>query len=200
MSDRSDKETLIAAAAGDESAFAQLYDRYHQRVRLVAWRISHRPDWLDDLLNEAWCRAFNQRTGFDPDRDFMVWVVGIVRNVYREMCRRGRLTVLSTEETDGANEAESTELSPEQLVHEAEVLAELNACVEQLSDTDAEIVRLRFFENQPLRVVAQQVSVAEATLRANRIPEIQEKLRRCLARKKIDISDFFSAQAGGDSQ
>lgn len=200
MADSPDKVLLEAAARGEESAFAQLYDRYHQRVRLVAWRISHRADWLDDILNESWCRAYNQRTRFDPERDFMVWVVGIVRNVYREFCRQGRLTVVSTEEAPQAGEAESADLTPEQLAHEAEVIAELNNCVRELSDTDAEIVRLRFFENQSLRLVAAQVNVAEATLREIRIPAIQARLRRCLARKKIDISDFFAAQGGGQSQ
>lgn len=191
---------LEAAARGDEAAFAQLYDRYQQRVRLVAWRISHRADWLDDILNEGWCRAFNQRTRFDPDRDFMVWIVGIVRNVYREFCREGKLTIAGPDEMARAGEVESGEISPARLAHEAEVLAELNHCVDQLSDTDGQIVRLRFFENLPLRTVAQQVNVAEATLRAIRIPEVIERLRRCLARKNIDISDFFSAQAGGESQ
>ncbi|MCB9852967.1 MAG: RNA polymerase sigma factor [Phycisphaerales bacterium] len=200
MPDRSDKEILEAAARGDEAAFAHLYDRYQQRVRLVAWRISHRADWLDDILNEGWCRAFNQRTSFDPERDFMVWIVGIVRNVYREFCRQGKLSIAGKDEADRAGEVESGELSPVRLVQEAEILSELNLCVEQLSDIDGQIVRLRFFENQPLRIVAQQVNVAEATLRAIRIPEVIERLRRCLARKNIDISDFFSAQGGGDSQ
>ncbi len=200
MADKTEHDILMAVAKGDEAAFARLYDRYQQRVRLVAWRISHRPDWLDDILNEAWCRAFNQRKSFDPDRDFMGWVVGIVRNVYREFCRKGKLSIVSSEETDAVGEVESEDQSPEDLAHWADVLFELNQCVDQLSDADAEIVRLRFFENQPLRVVAQQVNVAEATLRAIRIPELIERLRRCLAQKKIDISDFFSAQGGGESQ
>ena len=199
MSDRSDKETLAAAARGDEAAFATLYDRYHQRIRLVAWRITHRADWLDDLVNEAWCRAFNQRTSFNPDRDFVVWLIGIVRNVYREYCREGKLSIAGRDELEQVGEVESDEVSPDRLAHEAEILEELNLCVGQLSDIDGQIVRLRCFENQPLRVVAQQVSIPEATLRT-RIPEVFERLRRCLAKKNIDVSDIFSAQGGGDSQ
>ncbi|HPF40796.1 MAG TPA: RNA polymerase sigma factor [Phycisphaerae bacterium] len=199
MPDRSDKETLTAAARGDETAFASLYDRYHQRIRLVAWRVTHRADWLDDLLNEAWCRAFNQRTSFDPDRDFVVWLIGIVRNVYREFCREGKLSIAGRDELEQVGEVESEEVSPARLAQEAEILEELNHCVGQLSDTDGQIVRLRCFENQPLRVVAQQVNIPEATLRT-RIPEVFERLRRCLAKKNIDVSDIFSAQGGGDSQ
>lgn len=199
MSVESLKDILSAAALGDEKAFQQLHDRYHQRIRLVAWRITHRPDWLDDLLNEAWCRAYAQRTRFDPQRDFVVWMIGIVRNVYREYCRQGRLSLPGT--TDLAEiDPESEDASPEALAHEAEVLEALNDCVERLSDADATIVRLRFFQNKTLREISQAVGVPEATIRASRLPEITESLRRCLSKKKIDVSDFFSAQAGSGSQ
>lgn len=200
MSEPTVRELCEALAGGDDRAFERLYDRYHQRVRLVAWRISHRADWVDDLLNEGWTRAFHQRSKYDPKYDFMVWVVGIVRNVYREYCRQGRLTIQHNDDVDVAADGPTDDMSPEALAHEAEVLFSLNECVSKLSDEDGVIVRRRFFEGASLRLIAQELNLPEATLRASRVPGVLDQLRRCLAKKNIEIPAEFSARALGDTQ
>ena len=194
MTDRSEGELLAAISAGDEKAFEQIYDLYQRRARLVAWRLCRRADWLDDLLNEAWCRAFNQRKTYDPARPFLVWMAGILRNVYREFCRKSPLSLSQGEISPEASPAEIDDLSPETIAHEAEVLAGLNACLDELEPGDARIVRLRFFGGMPLRAVAQEVRIPESTLRETRLPTLLARLRRCMERKKIDFSDVFSAQ------
>lgn len=200
MSEPTVRELCEALAKGDDRAFERLYDRYHQRVRLVAWRISHRADWVDDLLNEGWTRAFNQRAKFDPRYDFIVWVVAIVRNVYREYCRQGKLTLQHNEGMDVAADQLSDEMSPEALAQEAEVLFCLNECVRQLSDEDGAIVRRRFFDGASLRLIAEELTIPEATLRASRVPAVLEQLRRCLGKKNIEIPAEFSARAVDESQ
>jgi len=197
MTDRSDQPSIDPVKQRDESAFEHLYDLHHQRVRLIAWRITHRADWLDDLLNEAWCRAFDQRRSYDPSRPFPVWMAGILRNVYREFCRKSaRAAVLD----DERRLEKIDELSPETIAHEAEVLAGLEDCLGRLIAVDAQIIRLRFFDGNPLRAVAKEVSIPESTLRETRIPALLDRLRRCLAEKKIDFSEVFSAQRPDETQ
>lgn len=191
MADRTEAELLQAAQAGDQSAFERLYDLYHQQVQLMAWRVCHRSDWIDDILNETWCRAFRQRGSFDPARSFPVWLAGILQNVYREHCRKSPLTLRTSDQGDEREAA--AEESPEHLAAEAEWLAALNDCVGRLAAGDAEIVRLRFFDDLPLRTVAERLRIPESTLRDRRLPAAFEALRRCLAKKKIDISQFFPA-------
>ncbi len=199
MHSEAEKKLLDAIRAGDEAAFERLYDLYHARVRLAAWRISHRGDWLDDLLNETWCRAFDQRRAYNPKWPFLVWMAGILRNVYREQCRQSPVT-LPTDQARVAGSPETEGLDPQRLAHEAEALAGLNECLSRLGAEDALIVRLRYFEGKPLRVVAKEVRIAESTLRDSRLPAVLASLRRCLSEKKIEIPDFFSAQGGGESQ
>ena len=196
MSQRWESQLFDAIREGDERAFERLYDLYQQRVRLVAWRILHRPDWLDDILNESWCRAFAQRRDFDASRPFLVWMAGIVRNVYREDCRRSPL-VLARDDTDTIpthSDGESAEVSPEQLAADAELLAGVNECVAKLTSEDARIVQMRFFQSLSLREVGQIMGLAESTLRDVRIPAIYKSLRKCLESKGIRFSEVFPAQ------
>ncbi len=190
MTDPSSDELFNAVLAGDESAFEGVYNLYHQRARLIAWKVSHRADWIDDLLNEAWCRAFRLRLSYNPERPFLVWFGGILQNVYREHCRKSPTTLGAAgdgpERVDGGVDL----VEPEALVSEAELLAALNECTGRLSDNEARLVRLRFFQELPLRSVAKEVKIPESTLREHRLPAVIEKLRKCLARKGVDFDQI----------
>src|SRR5262245_18289013 len=146
MVDPGEEQLLRAAAAGDDRAFEGLYARYEARVQLVAWRTCKRADVIDDLLNETWCRAYNQRTSFDPQRSFLSWIAGILMNVRREHARstkgeRDRLAAAG----NGQNSPDTAE-SPEIAAAEAEMLAGLNDCVQRLEPAERDIIRWRFFE------------------------------------------------------
>lgn len=197
MSKRWEEQLFEAIREGDELAFERIYDLYQTRVRLVAWKISHRGDWVEEILNETWCRAFAQRREFVGATPFLAWMAGIVRNVYREECRKSP-TVLAEEQ--GTRKEKADDVTPESLAEEAEWLAALHDCVSRLDVEDAEIVRLRFFEGLTLRDVAQRIGVPESTLRDVRIPSAYKTLRKCLESKGLRISQFFAAQDGGETQ
>ena len=186
MKDEPEKTILQRLMAGDERAFEQMYALCSQKVRLMAWRLVRRADGVDDLFNETWCRAFAQRSKYDSKWPFLVWMAGILKNVHRESFRQkgGR---------DLENDPRLDGVSPEQIASEAEALVGLQSCVENLSPQDAQIVRLRFFENRTLRSVSQALSIPESTLRDTRLPVIMDSLRACLEKKGIDFS-VFSAQ------
>ncbi|MFQ5425238.1 MAG: RNA polymerase sigma factor [Phycisphaerae bacterium] len=194
MPDTPDNALFDAVRTGDESAFAQVYDRYHQRARLLAWRVSHRSDWIDDLLGESWCRAFRLRASFDTSRPFLVWFGGILRNVYREHCRHSPTTLGGVSDDPAGISARIDGIDPEKIAAEAELLAALDDCVGGLDAGEARLVRLRFFDGLTLRVVAKEVKIPESTLREHRLPAVFDKLRRCLSRKGIDFSQLSPAQ------
>jgi RNA polymerase sigma-70 factor (ECF subfamily) len=190
MSGELDKQLLARVQAGDERAFEQVYAACAERVRLMAWRLTRREQGVDDLFNETWCRAFSQRTKYDSQRPFLVWMAGILKNVYRETVRK-RTDGPPTQ--DGDSRIDS--VSPEMIASEAESLVALKDCVERLGAEDARIVELRFFAGMTLRSVAKELSIPESTIRDTRLPVIMEALRRCLEKKGVDFS-FFSAQGG----
>ncbi|MBN1425589.1 sigma-70 family RNA polymerase sigma factor [Candidatus Fermentibacteria bacterium] len=200
MADRSERELFEAVLAGDDQAFEQIYDRYQQQARLMAWRVSHRPDWVDDLVSETWCRSFRLRKVYDPGRPFAVWFAGILQNVYREHCRRSQTTLDRAPDVMDGPASQVEEQTPETIAAEAELLAQLNDCVNRLDPQDARIVRMRFFDECTLRHVAQEVSIPESTLREVRLPAVFKALRRCLEKKGIRFSQLFPAQGAEEEQ
>lgn len=200
MPDRSEQELFQDIHRGDDTAFERVYDRYHHKARLMAWHISHRADWVDDLLNETWCRAFRLRKSYNPDRPFPHWLAGILQNVYREHCRKSPTTFDGDpDEATPVAPALHAE-TPEALAANAELLAELNDCVALLDDRDSQIIRLRFFEGLTLRAIATEVTIPEATIREVRIPAALAAIRRCLRKKGIRDSEVFPAQGTDERQ
>ncbi len=194
MSGSNDDPPAKDVARDDPRAFEKLYVQFNVRLRLAAWRICRRGDWVDDLTNESWRRAFESRATFDSSRPFLVWLTGIMRNVYREQART-RLRVVDPNVPD-----ELDRLDPATLADEAELLAAIDDCVKRLPAEDRDIVRARFFEALPLRAVAEKVRIPEATLRETRLPLICDRLRKCLQTKGLENSRIFSAQGGLETQ
>jgi RNA polymerase sigma-70 factor (ECF subfamily) len=200
MPDRSERELFEAVLAGDNQAFERIYDRYQQRTRLMAWRVSHRPDWVDDLVNETWFRAFRMRKTYKPDRPFAVWMAGILQNVYREHCRKSPTTLDSAAEVAQAAVGDIEDQSPEKIAAEAEVLEGLNECIARLDGPDTRIIRLRFFDGLTLRAISKEVALPESTIREIRLPAAYTALRKCLDKKGIRLSEVFPAQDPGSRQ
>lgn len=201
MADADESRMLQRIAAGDDSAFEAAYTLFEGRVRAVAWRIVRRADWLDEIVNEAWTRAYTARTSYNSERPFLVWMAGILQNVHREHARASPTTLGDVSpEADPHGASESNGQSPETLVSEAEVMLALNDCFSRLSPEDARIIKLRYFENMTYRSVATELGIAESTLREHRIPDALEQLRRCLRKKGVEIPQLFSAQTEGLGQ
>jgi RNA polymerase sigma factor (sigma-70 family) len=189
MSNQPPEPWLARIPTGDERAFEQAYHAYGQRVRLMAWRICRRQDQIDDMVSEAWIRAFRERANYDATRPFPLWIAGILKNVYREMARANASANRPANVENRAGAVD--DLDPESIVADAQQLDALNDCVSALGATDQRIVSLRFFEGMTLRLVAKEVSVAEATLRESRLPAIFESLRACLDKKGVPIPEIF---------
>jgi RNA polymerase sigma factor (sigma-70 family) len=81
-------ELIVAARAGDTSAFAELVESYRPRLRLLAKRMVDDPGDAEDVVQEAFLHAYLGLTQLrDPER-FGGWLGAIVLNVGRMTLRR----------------------------------------------------------------------------------------------------------------
>lgn len=88
----SDAEYLLAAAAGDERAFAAFYARFERRVVGFFVRAVGRGDLAADLTAETFASALESLERFDPELgDAGAWLFGIARNLLARSRERGRV-------------------------------------------------------------------------------------------------------------
>lgn len=68
-------------AAGEEQALGALYDRWHAVVHGVVARLLHRPDDVEDVVEETFWQAWRQASRFDPARGAVqTWLLTIARS------------------------------------------------------------------------------------------------------------------------
>ncbi len=85
-------EQLLAAAVGDEDAFAEFYARFERRVVAFFVRAVGHGDLAADLTAETFAAALESVERFDPELgDAGAWLFGIARNLLSRSRERGRV-------------------------------------------------------------------------------------------------------------
>ncbi|MEM9464199.1 MAG: sigma-70 family RNA polymerase sigma factor [Actinomycetota bacterium] len=87
----SDQELVSAATAGDQDAFAALYDRYADRVHTFAYSRLRDPADAADALQTTFVTAYRKLDQLDDGAKFRSWVFSIARTTIIDIARaRGR--------------------------------------------------------------------------------------------------------------
>ena len=91
-----DFELAQAAAAGDGSAFEQLYRRHFRRVYALCLRMLGNPTLAEDLTQDVFINLFNKIGSFRGDSAFTTWLhrmtVNQVLMFFRKASTRQELT------------------------------------------------------------------------------------------------------------
>jgi RNA polymerase sigma-70 factor (ECF subfamily) len=104
-----DAHWVVRARDGDSSAFEQLYRRHRNRIYGLVWRLCGGDSALaEDLLQDAFVRAWSKLDSFRGDSRFGTWMHRLAANVALSD-RRSRLRRLVREtELEGAPERQAT--------------------------------------------------------------------------------------------
>jgi RNA polymerase sigma factor (sigma-70 family) len=90
MTEEPGGELLTRFVQGDLDAFESLYREYHAQVYQWAARIVRDVGIADDVVVDAFWRAYRGRAEFDPSRSFGAWMRRITTNVSLDHLRAMR--------------------------------------------------------------------------------------------------------------
>ncbi|MGH9225999.1 MAG: RNA polymerase sigma factor [Acidimicrobiales bacterium] len=85
-----DPQRIRQAQRGDAHAFAEIVRHYEPRLRALAYRLLADRDLTDDVLQEAFVRAFKSLDRFRGDSSFGTWLYRITYNACIDELRKGR--------------------------------------------------------------------------------------------------------------
>lgn len=96
-----DGELVRRTLAGDRTAFGVLIGRYQRGLYALIRGIVRDPADADDLVQEAFFRAYRYLDRFDTDRNFRPWIFKIGANLsFRHLRRHRRGSWISIEAED----------------------------------------------------------------------------------------------------
>jgi RNA polymerase sigma-70 factor (ECF subfamily) len=103
LSAATDEFLVAATKVGDCAAFAELWTRHSNTAFRMAYRITRNQDDAEDVIQDAWMRAYVHLKTFDGRAKFSTWLTRIVVNSALGILRRRRAhPETSMEVTDGA--------------------------------------------------------------------------------------------------
>ena len=185
--DHNDRNRAGAAGVVDDpkDRVARVYDQYASQVAAYALRRADSAD-AADVMAETFLVAWRRRDVMPDEPNTLPWLYGVARRVLanqrRNHRRRGRLK--------DRLEAEFVrhDLGLSSLEEYAEFRRVADALAE-LSDDDAELLRLTSWEGLSQAEVAKAMGIAPGTAR-QRVSRARQRLRKQLAKDGVDEAVF----------
>jgi RNA polymerase sigma-70 factor, ECF subfamily len=184
----------LAAAAGDERAFARIHQRLAGGLRRFLARRCSREDVVEDLAQRTWTAVWEalRRGSYDPERAALTtFLYGVAYKSWLQFVRAGASRP-TTDLTDAvAAELFETE-DPAQLAASFDLLDAVRDCVQRATHAAPDSVgRVLGFvaEGASEREMAGQLGLAPSTINARKKVAL-EAVRNCLKNKGfIDIDE-----------
>lgn len=155
-------EAVAALCSGDEQGFEALVKLYEGRAFAVAVVMLRDPSLADDVVSEAFLKAFRFRERFDPQRDFWPWFLRILANeartAIRRRTRRERLAQV-LRRLPGRRE------DPVEVAESNELRRWLVAAIGLLPVGEREVVQLRFLLDLDEKSIAEIVGCPLGTVK-----------------------------------
>src|SRR4051812_44173728 len=98
-----DAALVRRARDGDYGAFEQLFERYRTMAYRFAYQMVGRRDDAEDIVQEAFVRAYQNLDRYRDEAKFTTWLLRIVTNLCTDQARMSqRRTALEQQEAKGA--------------------------------------------------------------------------------------------------
>lgn len=161
----SDAALIERARTGDDSALSALVRRHQEAAFRVAVSITKDEDTAQDVVQEAFVKAFRALDRFRGDASFRTWLLTIAANegrgALRKRKRRGETSIdgIAPIESDVASPADMAELSSES--------ARARAMLESLPEKQRLSIALRIDEGLSFREIGDVIGSSEGAARVN---------------------------------
>lgn len=129
-----------------------------------------------DLAQEAFLIGWKNWSRFDVTKDFGSWLRGIIRNKWREHCRKNSRTSEWDEEALSKLEATIQQLP------QTGFFDHLQQCLNKLPKTLSAPIVAHYYQHLSTAETAKNLSTSEAATR-KRLQRAREALKTCLTRK-----------------
>jgi RNA polymerase sigma-70 factor (ECF subfamily) len=85
-----DVDRVIAIAAGNRSAFEELYLAYHRRLARFLFRFTPRYENIEEIINDTFMTVWQSARDFRNDSRVSTWIFGIAYHTALKSLRRQR--------------------------------------------------------------------------------------------------------------
>lgn len=190
---------VTAAREGDIQAFEQLIQKYDRNVFRIAQHITQNREDAEDVVQDAFLKAYQNLGKFQGNSKFYTWLVRIAVNeaLMRLRKRKADKTVSMDEDVeteDGSMPREVADWSPnpEQLFGQSELSDILGKTIQGLPASFRTVFVLRDVEGLSTEETAEMLGLS--------VPAVKSRLLRARLQLRERLNRYFKKNKSGDNQ
>lgn len=166
-----DESQLIARILdGHAEDFGYFLERYSQEAFAIVVRLVPQQEDAEELVQDAFVRAFNRLDTFEGRSSFSTWICRIAYTTAVSWLRKRRMKYLSIDDQPQLTDAEVDEAFDDE-----SRIEELRCAITLLKPDEQTLITLYYYDNRPLNDIAYILDV-EPNVLATRLHRIRRKL------------------------
>lgn len=178
MMESSDNELIAKILQGNQAAYAVLVDRYKDMAYTLAYRITSQREEAEEVVMDAFVKAFRNLSGFRNESRFSTWFYRIVHNtaISRKRIKAHIVTSMDDMKSVQVHDEPLCEDPAEEEGQDR--LVALQQALESLNEEDRYLVTLYYGNNSSVAEIHEITGLSKSNV----------KIRLFRARKKIQES------------
>ncbi|MBQ2534004.1 MAG: sigma-70 family RNA polymerase sigma factor [Prevotella sp.] len=166
LSQMTDEELAVEYVEGNNRAFDELLNRTKTGIFSYIIFIVHNQEVANDIFQETFLKAITnlQMRKYTPTGKFNAWMIRIAHNAIMDWYRRQKTKQIidMNDDFDIASMSDKTlmETSSEDLMANAQVLADVKAMIDFLPEAQREVVQMRYYQNLSFKEIAALTGVS----------------------------------------
>lgn len=164
-----DRALTRMVSQGDSRAFDALFARHRDAIYAMLVKRTSNTDDVEDLMQEAFMKAFLNIGRYNPDYDFGAWICTIAKNTFVDFNRSRKANALNPDHNlplDGKCNARQTSLpTPEESIINAQQRAQIERYIEQLPENYRRMFVLRFLDEYSYEEIADALDMKIGTVK-----------------------------------
>ncbi len=168
-----DYTLVLRAREGDQSAYAELLERYRDSIFYMLLKMVNNKDDAEDLTIEAFGKAFNRLDLYTPNFAFSTWLFKIASNNCIDFIRKKKKNTLSIDSAIAGDDGDemymdlrSEALNPEEATIKLQKERLMREVVQKLKPRYRQLIEMRYFQQLAYEEIADQLDLPLGTVKA----------------------------------
>ncbi len=168
-----DRVWVAAALEGSQKAYTALVTKYRRGLRQHIMRTVNNPREADDLVQEAFIKAFKNLDSYSATYAFSTWLYRIASNHAIDFLRKRRLATVSLQrqaepgENPATRELPCEEYRPDRHIIEDQRRLLIQQAIDKLSPKYRRVIVLRHQNERSYQEIAEELDLPLGTVKAH---------------------------------
>ena len=152
---------------GDSIAFDTLFTRHRDMIYAMLLKYAGNSDDVEDLMQEAFMKAYLKIGLYDPKFDFGAWIYTIARNTFVDFNRTRKSKALNPENIplENSSAQQTSAPTPEEYIINAQQRTQIERYIAMLPKGYRQLFELRFLDEYSYEEIAEKLDMKLGTVK-----------------------------------